>query len=389
MSSVGVFYLDEDDKDSPSATLTNESPSALPSTSSSSNPPAPTTLQIPQSGPSLLPQTQNFGRKSGVFAATPSFPSPLAQAITVPTHSDSSSSSHSSPHHSDDEDHDVDCAESISLRTEPTLRPESSTSRLPSSCSNSGTATPSSSRRSVSRPSSPSQSRQAFIPGALIINRAKRSASGSYLSGSASSGLRNSPPRPASAQKLESASSQTLTRSDTWRNTSPANSHAGSASGSSGSGIPSEAAMAPGSSSPLAFGSPELDPVPGPDHLSAPRPIAVASPSPTRDRNANILGLGWVPNWDGSSAIKDRTKGKEAWRPPSPKRDLASPISMSRLVMSVLHKLTTVPCDRVERLNFFAHPRWIFANRLHHHQLDVLSPQPFPTYRRLLQWYPL
>jgi hypothetical protein len=311
--SSGIFYLDEDaDKDSSSSVSTSsrDSPTPRPAVSPTAAPSLPSTLQLPITTP-LLSQGQAFGRKSGVFAATPSFPSPLAQAITVPSQSDSSSSSHSSPQHSDDED---DKPYSTLTTGTPKLRSDSAVSRVPSTSSNSETASPSSSRRSLSRPPSPPPPRQALTPGALLISRVKRPGSGSYLaSGSTTSASKNSPPRPASAQKADPVGN---------RDDSPS---CDSASGSSRGGTLSETVNA-GGSSPLAFGSPELEPT---TELAAPRPISVASPSVSGDRNSNILGLGWVPNWEGpEGAAKGKAKDN-AWRPPSPRRELASPIPLS------------------------------------------------------------
>jgi hypothetical protein len=322
MSSVGIFYLDEDgDKDSASSVSSSSRDSPTPpipvTSPAPTPPPVPSTLQIPQTTSPLLPQSQAFGRKSGVFAATPSFPSPLAQAITVPSQSDSSSSSHSSPHASDDEN---DTESSIPALVSVTPKLHSDT-KVPSTGSNSETASPAPSRRSLSRPPSPPPPRQALTPGALLISRAKRSGSGSYFGGTTSgpSGSKHSPPRPGSAQQQKVTDH--ANRSDNW---SPSHSIPGSTSGSS-RGTLSDTLNA-GGSSPLTFGSPELEPAP---ELAAPRPIsAVATTTAGGERDTNILGLGWVPNWEGPGQIKNRAKDN-SWRPPSPKRELASPIPLT------------------------------------------------------------
>lgn len=321
--SGGVFYLDEDrDKESPSPTESREftrdspspqhsgssTPAVIPQPTSVTSPTTLSTLQVPQPA-SLLSQSPAFGRKSGVFAATPSFPSPLAQAITVPSHSDSSSSSaHSSPNQSDNEDSE---APGVLDSSTPRRRATSAASKTQSNSSPSESTTASSSRRS-SRPPSPAQSRQQILtPGSLLMNRVKRSGSASGVP-TFPGPARSSPPRASPGQRDDAQQSKP-------RSSSPSDSrHSGS--GSSGRGL--EPANT-GGSSPLAFGSPELEPAT--ESIASPRPIMAQVGS--RDRDSNILGLGWTPNWaeTASSANRDKAKGG-FMRSPSPRKEMPSPI---------------------------------------------------------------
>lgn len=319
--SGGIFYLDEDRDKEPSPTESRElrdspspqhsgssTPAPIPQSTSITSPTPLSSLQVPQPA-SLLSQSPAFGRKSGVFAATPSFPSPLAQAITVPSHSDSSSSSaHSSPHQSDNEDSEAPGALDSSA---PRQRATSVASKTQSNSSPSESTTASSSRRS-SRPPSPAQSRQQVLtPGTLLMNRVKRSGSGSGVP-SFPGAVRSSPPRASPGHRDDAQQSKP-------RSSSPSDSrHSGS--GSSGRGLdPANT----GGSSPLAFGSPELEPAS--ESIASPRPIMAQVGS--RDRDSNILGLGWTPNWTESAASPNRDKGKGGFmRSPSPRKEMPSPI---------------------------------------------------------------
>ncbi|BEI87152.1 hypothetical protein CcaverHIS002_0704980 [Cutaneotrichosporon cavernicola] len=328
--SGGVFYLDEDRDRDPSPTESRDSPSPqLSGTSTPSvptqtqtqptpiNPTTPSTLQVPQQ--SAFSQSPAFGRKSGVFAATPSFPSPLAQAITVQSHSDSSSaSSHSSPNQSDNEDNSElpgPAAGHDSAR--PRKRATSAASKARSNSSPSESTTASSSRRS-SRPPSPAQPRQQILtPGALLMNRVKRSSSNSPAAPTGGP-VRSSPPRLSPGHREDLPQSRP-------RSSSPSDSRH-SASGSSGRGL--EPAQT-GGSSPLAFGSPDLD---ASEPIASPRPVVAKLAQ--RDRDSNILGLGWTPSWAEAGAAgtnREREKLKSSHlRSPSPRKDMPSPIPSMR-----------------------------------------------------------
>lgn len=251
------------------------------------SPPTAASLHVP-SGPSVISQSQAFGRKSGVFAATPSFPSPLAQAITVPSHSDtSSSSSHSSPHHSDEE--------LVLDEWSPSKHSQSSHhSKSRSASSPSDTTTASSSRRS-SRPPSPGSSRQAVSPGTILMNRARRSGSGSLLSGSSV--------LPSLRSKQEAKAMER------GRDKPPPHVRGH---------VPKHHSLhsPPSGSSDQEVAEP----------IVSPQPVPALSPSMSRDRDSNLLGLGY---WDVTSPPKGG-KGKEAVRSPSPRKETSSPSPMAK-----------------------------------------------------------
>lgn len=323
LATTGPSVADQDVVSSTEQATSTSTTSSLSPPPSVTSPP-PVSLQVPPS----LTQQPAFGRKSGVFAATPSFPSPLAQAITVPSHSDtSSSSSHSSPYNSDDE---------LALNTgSPRKRAES---KGPSTGSPSDATTPSSSRRS-SRPPSPGASRQAISPGTLLMSRARRSGSGSLLSGPSV----NSPPRQRQEPK----------RSERGRDPLPS---------ASTSGRGNIAEHNP--TSPLAFGSPELEPA---EPIVSPRPIPALSPSLSRERDANILGLGY---WDLGTSPKAGGKGIDPIPSPSPRKEAALPVPMTKYVYTPGYQLTQVRAS-VDHPSFSDPPPWTFAGCLHRHCLWV------------------
>lgn len=334
----GVFHLDEDREREPSSPS-----SALPTSSrrpSSPQQPQSTTVRTAASPPALqvpaagLTQPQPFGRKSAAFATTPSFSSPLAQAVTVASHTDSSSSSASStecsPHPSDDEG-SIPSPAASATDSSPSATLGRTTS-IPD---------PAAPRRSYSRPPSPSQPRQATTSGSLK-NRVRRSGSVS-LSSSSVIASRNSPP-------IAASNPSGSRRIDMWSDVASQKSHHSSMSGSSGRGTASETGG--GGSSPLAFGSPELEPTV--DLLTVPPPISVVSPTPSRSRDSNILGLGWASGWGNPSTTplgsKGKGKSKDTSRPASPKKEaeVAAP-GVSRCVEAMSSSLTLSPVTRPRR----------------------------------------
>ena len=350
--SGGIFYLDEDrDKEQSPSSSPRPSPRGSPTLSASDarSPPSshtsslshastsgPPSLQIP--GPSIpsiyAPQPQGIARKHAApFAATPSFPSPLARAITVPVHSDTSSSG---SHSEDDEDvAELDEAQ----RTIP-VSPARSTSdgtprRTSEMTSRSKTASPQTSRsgspsstqKSLSRPPSP-KAPQAITPSALLM-KSKRSASASFLAGSMPVSTPNK--EPSSSRLSPSRVSPTHPGSRRFSNvTRPDGTSVSSATSHRRDSIGSNASLSvqpsvPGTSSPLAFGSPELD-AQGESTFRPPRASSVSPAAEQRD--TNTLGLGWggIGSWDTSTSSpsplssKDRSRGKEGLSgPPSPR----------------------------------------------------------------------
>ncbi|WWC68367.1 uncharacterized protein I206_102292 [Kwoniella pini CBS 10737] len=361
--SGGVFYFEDDDNrntspshspspnHSPSPrnspTLSAESSTAVnksgtsPTTSSSNAPPS---LQIPSS-PSILSPTPTplpqHRKHPGGYAATPSFPSPLAQAITVPSNSDtSSSSSHSSL--SDDEvdlrprraSQQGSAGSGTPKRSLDQLpRPRTASPILPSS----RPASPSS-QGSSSHPASPTSAPRppAVTPTSLLM-KSKRSASGSALSGNLPlPASRHSPP---TASKDRSPTHSTRSRFDPIIKSQAEDTGSTSSrerSGSSGSSVGLGVTMP--SSSPQNFGSPEF----GPESSLQRRSIAIPSGGTEVSKEGNILGLGWTANWDttstsgssfgsGSGSYKDKGKGKDALITSSPRRDRerTAPVGLS------------------------------------------------------------
>lgn len=329
--SGGVFHLDEDrERESSSPSSPSSSPRrpssphqvAVPTSSKATGASSPA-LQVPTP---VLPQSQPFGRKAAAFAATPSFSSPLAQAVTVASHTDSSSSSSSgsstecSPHASDDEG-SVPSGAVLAMDGLTT-----SASGRPSSATDNTYSVPP--RRSYSRPPSPSQSRQTTTPGSLLMNRVRRSGSVSLNpspAASAPQSARGSPPITANSQKQD-INTVGSRRGDLWSEVSSQRSHHSSMSGSSGRGTASDTGG--GGSSPLAFGSPELEPA-AVESLAVPPPMSVVSPTPSRSRDGNILGLGWASGWSSPTAASSSSKGKEkskaSSRPASPRKEVTDP----------------------------------------------------------------
>ncbi|WWC60586.1 uncharacterized protein I303_103160 [Kwoniella dejecticola CBS 10117] len=351
--SGGVFYFEDDDnrntspnhspspghspspRDSP--TLSAESSSAVskngtsPSASSSAN--VPPSLQIPS--PSILSPTPTplpqHRKHPGGFAATPSFPSPLAQAITVPLNSDTSSSSS----HSSGSDDEVEVrprrpsqqgsagSGTPKLSLDQLPRPRTASPILPSSrpASPSGQA-------SSSHPASPtSSSRPPAVTPTSLLMKSKRSASGSALTGNLPLPTsKHSPPssaRDKSPTHLTSRRFESINRSQADDARSTSSRERSESSGSSvglGVTIPS--------SSPLNFGSPES----GPETSPRRRSIAIPPGGTEGSKEGNILGLGWGANWEttstsgssfgsGSGSYKDKGKGKDSISTSSPRRD--------------------------------------------------------------------
>jgi serine/threonine-protein kinase RIM15 len=354
MSGGAIFSLDEDrDRESspsPSpraspALLADSSQPALPPSNSPQPPPLPI-LQIPQGGqpPLLSPQPLPFGqavpqhRKLAIpYAATPSFPSPLAQAITVPHHSDNfSSSSHSSPNNSDDEvDHpvlrDLPLPSHSASSGTPKRTQEQLTRPRTASPHTGRSASPASTQKSIPRPPSPVRP-QILTPGALLM-RSKRTSTGSSLGGSLPNPtiplLQMSPPRSVSPSKKESPSYpgsrrfEAATRVEELGSPGPSGGRRGSGSSSASLGAPLTASSQAGSS-PLAFGSPELEPFSD----ESPRRRSIRASPTIGQKDGNILGLGWVSGWDSSSGSgsspggsKDKGRAKDAIGPPSPRRE--------------------------------------------------------------------
>ncbi|ODO12074.1 hypothetical protein I350_00859 [Cryptococcus amylolentus CBS 6273] len=347
--SGGIFFLDEERErvsppDHSPATTAEDSKPSPPTTAA-----RPPTLQIPSSStplaapiptPAGQPLPQHRKHPTPFAATTPSFPSPLARAVTVPSHSDTSSSSDvSSPTHSDEE---RDLTEGEAERER---RRSDQASDVSGSGSGAGTprrwsavrsTTPSSSiHRSpsisragspTSRPPSPVNNTrpQPLTPGALLM-RNKRSAS---TSKQPSPTQKISPTHPSSSRFSQDPSPVSSTRGR---------------SGSSGSSQ-QDHSVSTAASSPL-------------PSASSGKPVAIPKPQETKE--ANSLGLGW--GWDGNSvagsipasasvsgsgsslgsavtggSLRDKSRNRErgdsiSWAggPPSPRRERGDRSSIS------------------------------------------------------------
>lgn len=314
-----------------SSSSTSPSSQNVSSSSGLLRPPAATTTApllspLPQPFAQALPQHR---KHASSFAATPSFPSPLAQAITVPPQSDTSSSSSRSSTSSDDEaeGRSKRSAGSRSSRT-PRLGAEGAEprARTTSPRTKEGSASPASTEKSLSRPASPARP-QTVSPSAMMV-KGRRTDHGRDLApistGSAGSSPRTSP----TTTSRRSSPTHTRRLTDASREHPPMLlAHARRRSGSYSSGL--QAPMSSSSqagSSPLAFGSPELEPI---DDESMPRSSrdSTSSPQESARDSPNILGLGLGANWDAASTTSGSSrsgslKGKsKEGPPPSPRRE--------------------------------------------------------------------
>ncbi|WWC88163.1 uncharacterized protein L201_003068 [Kwoniella dendrophila CBS 6074] len=354
--SGGVFYFEDDDnrntspnhspspRDSPTLTAEPSSPaqkpSGSPSSSSSSN--VPPTLQIPSSSilsptPTPLPQHR---KHPGGFAATPSFPSPLAQAITVPSNSDTSSnSSHSSGSEDEREIRPRRASQQGSTGSgtpkrniDQFPRPRTASPILPASRPSSRPGSPSSSsslQATSSRPASPTTSTrtQAVTPATLLM-KSKRSASGSALTGNLPPPtLKHSPPTNTKKPSPTISISRRFegNRQPQADDTTSVSSRERSESSGSSVGL---GVTIPNSSPSLNFGSPDF----GPESSPPRRSIAIPPGGTEGSKEGNILGLGWGANWEttsasgssfgsGSGSLKDKGKAKDALSTSSPRRE--------------------------------------------------------------------
>jgi hypothetical protein len=356
--SGGVFFLDEERDSSPSTSPrpsppltvdTRSTPSPVSASSNCSTQRSSTLLPPSAQQPSLLspqptpliPSLPSHRKHPAPFAATPSFPSPLAQAMTVPLNSDTSSNSSHSDHEHSEDDGDAKGQQASGAASNASGTPKKSADQLdrPRTASpvleGSRSASPTSTQKSTSRPPSPAKPPPILTPGALLM-KSKRSVSGSGLVGSLpsfpSANLRQSPPRAGPAPNVSSGAPGPRRVESIARAESATRSHFRGRSGSGGSstvfaGLPTPPSQA--GSSPLAFGSPELFPLDD----DSPRPRGSISVSPSREsKDSNILGLGWGAGWDTQSASgssfgsnsqssRDKGKGKEVMGPPSPRKE--------------------------------------------------------------------
>jgi serine/threonine-protein kinase RIM15 len=340
--SNAVFYLDEDANSPPSSSpralpLLETRPNPIPTATATATTSPPATLHVPSlpqpavANTALQPQHR---KHPAPFAATPSFSSPLARAIIVPSQSDTSSSGS----HSDLSEDEQGSPNDIRAQLSPTLSASSGTPGVlpcetfpprartasPSTCSASRSASPASTQRAATRPPSPIGLQGRIVTPGTLLQKGKRSGSVSALAGSLPSPTsRDSPPRSAtktdvslmtSGSRVTEFSAGGLTSSQRTR------------SGSGGS-------ILTGTSSPLAFGSPELCP----SQVGGVPDLSTVGSASVREAEPNILGLGWEANWEtaslGSPVGRDKGKTKDTMGPPSPRRqDRTGPPSIARQV---------------------------------------------------------
>lgn len=329
--SSDIFDLDEEREEAQRSERSIEPSSRTPATSSQAGSSSsqlrvttnPNLLSpLPQPFAAALPQHRKHGAS---FAATPSFPSPLAQAITVPPHSDtSSSSSHSGSGTEDEEQDDTRRKRSNagSRRKETHRKRFELRSRTASPKARETTPSPSPTEKSVSRPTSPARL-QAVGPSSLLT-KTRGTVLPPITTASPSGSTRTSP------TSLKNSPTHTRRLTDVSKDYAPpyaSSSRQRSGSHSSSLGVPMSTSSQAGSS-PLAFGSPELEPI-GDECSRSSRGSSSSPQDSSRDSN-NILGLGLGGNWEttstasGSSrsgSVKGRSKDGA---PPSPRRDRMS-----------------------------------------------------------------
>lgn len=325
-----IFDLDEErELEQKTADITLTGPS---STTSTLQPPQPvsstTPLRASSTSPLLSPLPQPFAqalpqhrKHASSFAATPSFPSPLAQAITVQPHSDTSSSSSGSNASSEDEgDQRSRSMASKDVRLE---QEKDTTGKHSSPQRKEMSASPTPTEKSPSRSTSPAPPRAqtAVSSGAFKERRVDASRDlAPITTGSPGSSPRTSP----TSRKSSPTHSRRLT--DVAREHPPAvRNHVRQRSGSYSSALDIPlSSSSQASSSPLAFESPEMGPL---DDDSRPSRGSTSSPQESSRDGPNVLGLGLGGNWDTASTASGSSrsgsiKGKSKEAPhPSPRRE--------------------------------------------------------------------
>lgn len=336
-----IFDLDEErELEQKTADEKNAISTTTPSSSSSLQPPQPvpptSLLRPPSTTPLLSPLPQPFTqalpqhrKHASSFAATPSFPSPLAQAITVPAHSDTSSSS-SNSNASDDEEGGRQSKRSVASKDSGTPRigqdGTECRARTASPKMKEASASPTSTERSMSRSTSPALQRALSVSPGALLSKGRRSDASRDLAPIATGTAGSTPRTSPTSRKSSPIQSRRLT--DASREYPPAiPNHVRRRSGSYSSALDTPlSTSSQAGSSPLAFGSPELDPIDD-DHPRRTSGGSTSSPQESSRDSPNILGLGLGGNWDttstaSSSSRSGSMKGKsKEGPPPSPRRE--------------------------------------------------------------------
>jgi serine/threonine-protein kinase RIM15 len=313
--SSDIFDLDEEREEAQKAGGSSVAPA---STSPTTNQTSTSHLRVSTNANLLSPLPQPFPhpqhrKHAGSFAATPSFPSPLAQAITVPPHSDTSSSGSQSSGSGGEEE---EASNAIGPKGKGTTRrgfePQVLRPRTASPKSKEGS--PISTEKSNSRSTSPALAKTQ--PGSLLTKtrRPDASALAPITTASPATSPRTSP----TSRKSSPTHSRRLTDVSSQHTSSGSHSRQRSGSHSSSLNVPASQA----GSSPLAFGSPELYPADDEAHVSR---GSTSSPQNSSRDSPNILGLGLGGNWESTSTASGSSrsgsvkgKSKEA---PSPRRE--------------------------------------------------------------------
>lgn len=335
-----IFDLDEErELEQKTADEKNAVSTSTSSSSSSLQPPqtVPSTslLRPPSTTPLLSPLPQPFTqalpqhrKHASSFAATPSFPSPLAQAITVPAHSDTSSSSSNS--NASDDEGDRQSKRSLASKDSGTPRigqdGQEARARTASPKMKEASASPTSTERSMSRSTSPAPPRALSVSPGTLLSKGRRSDASRDLAPIAT-GTAGSTPRTSPISRKNSPT-QARRLTDASREYPPAiPNHVRRRSGSYSSAVDTSlSTSSQAGSSPLAFGSPELEPVDD-EHPRRTSRGSTSSPQESSRDSPNILGLGLGGNWDttstaSSSSRSGSMKGKsKEGPPPSPRRE--------------------------------------------------------------------
>jgi serine/threonine-protein kinase RIM15 len=331
--SSDIFDLDEEREEAQRSEQTIDASSrTAQSTSSQSSSPSTSQLRVATNPTLLSPLPQPFAppnlpqhrKHAGSFAATPSFPSPLAQAITVPPHSDTSSSSS----RSGSEDEEVKEARKKrahvgSKGRETPRKGFELRSRTASPKGKDLTPSPSSTEKSVSRPTSPARL-QPVGPSSLLTK-----SRGNNLPPIATASASTSPRTSPTSRKSSPTHTRRLTDvSKEYAHNYPNAGRQRSGSHSSSLNVPLSTSSQAGSS-PLAFGSPELEPIDD-EMLARSSRASTGSPQDPSKDSTNILGLGLGGNWGTSSTASGSSRGgsikgkSKDTAPSSPRRDRLS-----------------------------------------------------------------
>lgn len=283
-----------------------------------------TTLLSPLPLPFAPPALPQHRKHAGSFAATPSFPSPLAQAITVPPHSDTSSSSSGSG--SENEAEKATRSKRLHARSKGKETSRKGFEQRPRTASpkpKEATPSQSSVERPTSRPASPAR------PQTVEPTSSTTKSRGNVLPPISTVTTSTSPRTSPTSRKTSPTHARRLT--DVTKDyTPPYAIHARRRSGSHSSSLNvTFSTSSQGGSSPLAFGSPELEPIDDELYARTSR-ASTGSPQDTSRDGLNILGLGLGGNWETTSTASGSSrsgsiKGKsKEGAPPSPRRERLS-----------------------------------------------------------------